>query len=130
MIKQAAELLIWSQNDAYTEERLGIRFMKNYVFGLLTGPDALFAREAPPSGFLLLGAQTEYPEHSHLPREIYLVLTPDIKWHLDEKNWFSVAPGDVIYHEQNQSHAMRTHSSPMLAFAAWLDSGSRNSISI
>ncbi len=61
LIRQAADLLVWSQNDAYSEAKLGVHFMKNYAFGLLTGPDAPFAREAPPSGFLLLGAKTEYP---------------------------------------------------------------------
>jgi hypothetical protein len=129
-MRQAADLLVWSQNDSYSEAKLGFHFMKNYVFGLLTGPDATFAREAPPSGFLLLGANTEYPVHSHVPREIYLVLTPDVEWRLDGKNWFSVTPGEVIYHAPSQSHAMRTQATPMLAFAAWLDGGSRSAVSI
>jgi hypothetical protein len=130
LIRQAADLLAWSQNDAYSEAKLGAHFMKNYSFGLLTGPDAPFAREAPPSGFLLLGANTEYPAHSHVPGEIYLVLTPGAEWRLDGKNWFSVTPGEVIYHAPSQSHAMHTQATPMLAFAAWLDSGSRSAISI
>ena len=50
--------------------------MQNYAAGLLTGPDAPLACDAPPSGFLLLGPDTDYPAHSHMPREIYLVLTP------------------------------------------------------
>ena len=57
LMGQTAELLVWSQNDSYSEAKLGGHFMKNYVFGLLTGPDAPFAREAPPSGFLVLGCK-------------------------------------------------------------------------
>ena len=130
LMRQAADLLVWSQNDSYSEAKLGVHFMKNYAFGLLTGPDAPFAREAPPSGFLLLGANTEYPAHSHVPGEMYLVLTPGAEWRLDGKNWFSVTPGEVIYHAPSQSHAMRTQATPMLAFAVWLDGGSRSAISI
>lgn len=130
LMRQAVGFLIWSQNTAYTEAKLGLHFMQNYTFGLLTGPDAPFAREAPPSGFLLLGPNTEYLAHSHVPREIYLVLTPGAEWRLGGKKWFSVSPGEVIYHAPNQLHAMRTQATPMLAFAAWLESGSRSNILI
>jgi hypothetical protein len=130
LIRQAADLLVWSQNDTYSVAKLKVHFMKNYAFGLLTGPDAPFAHEAPPSGFLLLGVNTDYPAHSHVPGEVYLVLTPGAEWCLDGKNWFSVTPGEVIYHAPSQSHAMRTQATPMLAFVAWLDSGSRSAISI
>ena len=130
LLRQAADSLVWSQNESYSETKFGPHFMENYVFGLLTGPDALFAREAPPSGFLLLGTNTEYPTHRHVPREVYLVLTPDVEWCLDDTNWFSVTPGEVIYHAPGQSHAIRTQATPMLAFAAWLDHGSRSAITI
>ena len=130
LLRQAADSLVWSQNESYSEAKLGEHFMKNYAFGLLTGPDALFAREAPPSGFLLLGQNTEYPAHRHVQREVYLVLTPGVEWCLDGTNWHAVSPGEVIYHSPSQSHAMRTKTVPMLAFAAWLDGGSRSAITI
>jgi hypothetical protein len=130
LLRKAAHSLVWSQNESYSEAKLGDHFMKNYATGLLTGPGAPFAREAPPSGFLLLGLNIEYPAHRHLPREVYLVLTPGTEWCLDGADWFSVAPGEVIYHSSNQSHAMRTQETPMLAFAAWLDSESRSAINI
>ncbi len=130
LVKQAIDAMVWSQNPSYSEGKLGSHFMKNYVFGQITGPGAAFAHDIPPSGFLLLGTYTEYPAHSHNPREIYMVLTPGGEWQLDGKDWFSVTPGDVIYHAPDQIHAMRTQASPMLAFGAWLDSGNRNDISI
>lgn len=130
LVRQVADLLVWSQNPSYSEAKLGAHFMRNYVFGLLTGPDAPLAQDAAPSGFLLLGPNTEYPAHSHVPREIYLVLTPDVEWQLDGKKWFSVTPGEAIYHAPKQTHAMRTNDTPMLAFAAWLDSASRSAIAV
>jgi hypothetical protein len=125
----ATDLLAWSQNPSYKRDILGAHFMMNYATGLLTGPDAPFAQKLPPSGFLLLGKYTEYPAHSHAPREIYLVLTPG-EWCLDQKEWFPVSPGEIIYHAPNQIHAMRTQSLPMLAFGVWLDDGKRDTISI
>jgi hypothetical protein len=130
LVRQAVDAMVWSQNPSYSEGKLGSHFMKNYVFGQITGPGAPFAHDTPPSGFLLLGTNTEYPAHSHEPREIYMVLTPGSEWQLDGKEWFSVTPGDVIYHAPYQIHAMRTQATPMLAFGAWLDSGNRNDISI
>ena len=130
LLRQTRNSLAWSQNESYLEARLGSRFIENYVTGILTGPEGNLARDAPCSGFVLLGPNTEYPEHSHSPREVYLVLTPGTEWCLDGADWFSVDPGQVIYHSVCQSHAMRTHAIPMLAFAAWLDHGNRSAITI
>jgi len=130
LLRKAANSLVWSQNESYSEAKLGDHFMKNYATGLLTGSGAPFACQAPPSGFLLLGPNIEYPAHSHLAKEVYLVLTPGAEWSLDGENWFSVAPGEVIYHSSSQRHAIRTQETPMLAFAAWLESGSRSAINI
>ena len=130
LLRESAEFLIWSQNPTYTEVKLGDHFMSNYVWGGLTGIDAPIAPEFAPSGVLLLGPNTEYPEHSHAPGEVYLNLSPGVEWRLNGKAWFHVKPGEVIYHAPNQTHAMRTHEMPMLAFAAWLEKGRRASISI
>lgn len=130
LLRQSTSRLIWSQNTSYSEEKLGRRFLDNYVTGILTGPEGNLAREAPCSGFVLLGPETEYPEHCHGPREVYLVVTPGGEWCLDGTDWFSVRPGQVIHHAPWQSHAMRTSREPMLAFAAWLDQGDRRAITI
>jgi hypothetical protein len=128
MLRDSKDLLTWSQNESYSASKLGQHFMDNYVTGQLTGPGAPIAQEAPPSGFILLGENTLYRAHFHLPDEVYLVLTPDIEWCLDNKAWFPVSPGDVIYHAPNQSHAIRTGDTPMIAFAAWLQKGLRKAI--
>jgi len=130
LLRQAKNFLVWSHNESYYATKLDGHFMENYVTGMLTGPEGNFARDAPCSGFVLLGPDTEYPEHSHAPREVYLVLTPGVEWRLDGTHWFSVDPGQVIYHSPWQGHAMRTQVTPMLAFAAWLDDGDRRAIRI
>ena len=69
-----------------------------------------------------------YPGHKHEAREVYLVLTPGTQWRLDEGEWFDVMPGDLIYHDSWQMHAMRTADRPLLAFAAWIETGDRRAI--
>lgn len=129
-LSESIDTLVWSQNETYLEAGLDSHFLDNYVTGMLTGMEANFACSVPCSGFVLLGPGAEYPEHSHAPREVYLVLTAGAHWRLDSGQWFAAKPGQVIYHSAWQRHAMRTHSEPMLAFAAWLDDGDRRAISI
>jgi tellurite resistance-related uncharacterized protein len=130
LLRQTVNMLTWSQNETYLEAALDNRFIENYVTGMLTGPESNFAPDVPCSGFVLLGPETEYPTHSHAAREVYLVLTPGTDWCLNGAHWFPVEPGQVIYHRSWQNHAMRTHATPMLAFAAWLDYGDRRAITI
>ena len=120
-VRAAKDRLVWSQNDSYTEAKVGRHFLDNYVTGMLTGPEGNLARQAPVSGFVLLGPDTAYAEHSHAPREVGLVLTPGAEWNVDGSGWSGVAAGQIIHHMSWQSHGMRTREVPMLAFAAWLD---------
>ena len=80
--------------------------------------------------FLLLGPHTEYRDHSHAPREVYLVLTAGPQWRVDGGDWFAVEPGQVVFHPSRQLHALRARSTPLLVFAAWLDRGERAAIAI
>ena len=130
LLRQSASSLVWNQNSSYSSTKLGSNFIENYVTGVLTGPEGNFAREAPVSGFLLLGPYTEYRDHSHAPREVYLVLTPGAEWRVDCTDWFTVEPGQVICHPSLQIHAIRTHSAPVLIFGAWIDKGDRGAIAI
>lgn len=129
-VRASADALVWSQNASYTEAKVGRYFLDNYATGMLTGPEGNLARQAPCSGFVLLGPDTIYAEHSHGPREVYLVLTPGAAWNVDGTGWSAVAAGQVIHHGPWQRHAMRTGATPLLAFAAWLDEGDRSAVTI
>lgn len=130
ILRHTHALLAWSQNPSYSEASLGHRFMNNYAFGALTQEDADTNAEFPTSGFMLIGPGTEYRAHCHAPREVYLLLTPGARWQLDRADWFPVDAGCAVFHDAWQYHAMRTGDSPMLAFAAWLDSGDRRQIRV
>ena len=117
--------LRWSQNPSYNESNCSQSFLDGYAYAAISGPQGPIQCSAPRGGIMLMGPDVMYHDHKHAPREIYLVLTPGTQWRLDGTDWFDVEPGDLIYHESWQMHAMRTHAHPMLAFAGWLDPGLR-----
>lgn len=121
--------LRWSQNPTYDETNCTPEFLHGYAYAALTGPDAPIRCAVPRGGIFIMAPGLTYPGHSHEPREVYLILTPGASWRLDDGDWFGVNPGDMIFHESWQIHAMRSGSEPLLAFAGWLESGSRHSIS-
>ena len=121
--------LRWSQNPNYDDDNSSRRFLDGYAYAGISGPDAPMLCTVPRGGLLLLGPGVVYPGHHHEPREVYLMLTPGSQWCLDEGDWFDVAPGDLVFHDSWQMHAMRTRDKPLLAFAGWLDAGDRRGIS-
>jgi len=120
--------LPWSQNASYTEENCEPAFLAGYAYAGISGPEGPIVCAAPRGGLFLLGPSVTYPAHNHAPKEVYLVLTPGAQWQLDEGDWFKVSPGDLIFHDTLQMHAMKTGSQPMLAFAGWIEPGDRRSI--
>ena len=118
----------WSQNEGYTEENSSRTFLDGYAYAALSGPEGPILCEAPMAGYMLLGPDVHYPDHNHAPGEVYLVLTPGAQWSLDSGPWFDVPAGTMIVHNPWQKHAIRTGETPFLAFAAWLEAGSRNGI--
>jgi len=125
---QLMHRLRWSQNPNYNENNSLRSFLNGYAYAGFSGPDAPILCAAPRGGLVLLGPDVVYPSHHHQPREVYLVLTPGSQWCLDEDVWFDVGPGDLIFHDSWQMHAMRTRAQPLLAFAGWMDVGDRRGI--
>lgn len=120
--------LRWSQNPNYNAGNSSRAFLDGYAYAGFSGPDAPILCAAPRGGLVLLGPDVVYPSHHHQPREVYLVLTPGSQWCLDEGEWFDVSPGDLLFHDSWQMHAMRTREQPLLAFAGWIEAGDRRAI--
>lgn len=122
------DMLSWSQNPAYTPETCDESLLNGYAYAALSGPEGPVYCAAPRGGFMLMAPNVLYPDHSHGPREIYLVLTPGTQWRLDGGDWFDVEPGALIYHDAWQTHSMRTTRHPLLCFAGWIEPGDRLAI--
>ena len=70
----------------------------------------------PPSLMAIFrsGNRPGYPDHSHSPEEIYLVLTGGAFRQADGA-WFEPGVGGTFYNEPGIAHAMASGGKPLLA---------------
>ena len=107
----------WRQT--YTSADFGERFLQNYGWCEWIGERGAFESDAIACGVLLLGADTEYPAHSHQAEEFYLPLAGHAWWRSAQSDWRLRPPGQWIHHPAWTSHAMRTKAEPLLAAYVW-----------
>ena len=67
----AGELDRW---QTYTSADFGERFLENYGYNEWIGQPGAFMSDEVACGVLLLGPETEYPDHAHEAEEFYLPL--------------------------------------------------------
>lgn len=116
-LRDEAAKLHWGQT--YTSADFGQEFIDNYGWLEAFGTRGHFANDAVAGGFLILGPGIEYPDHHHVAEELYFPLTGATEWRMGGGAWRRRAPGEVIHHASNVSHAMRTGNEPLLAFYLW-----------
>jgi quercetin dioxygenase-like cupin family protein len=75
----------------------------------------LETRDDVAIGASLLAPNVRYPDHSHAPEEVYLLLTPGRFQHGD-LDWMALASGETLHNEPRIKHAMASDSGPLLAF--------------
>jgi hypothetical protein len=114
---RSAPSLAWRQS--YTNGELGAAFMQNYGWTEILGPRSCDSGGQTACGLLLLGADTFYPQHRHEAEEIYVPLRGTAEWQQGDAVWRSHAPGTLINHQSEESHAMRTAAEPLLALYLW-----------
>jgi hypothetical protein len=109
--------LDWRQT--YRPADFGERFLENYGYCEWIGQRGAFMSEGVACGVLLLGPDTEYPNHSHQAEELYLPLAGRAFWRSAESDWRVRPPGEWIHHPSWTAHAMRTSHEPLLAAYVW-----------
>jgi hypothetical protein len=80
----------------------------------IVGPRGLEERRDLSIGASLLAPRVRYPDHSHGPEEVYLVLSPGRFRHGDS-GWFEPGIGGTLHNEPNINHAMASDDAPLLA---------------
>ena len=80
------------------------------------GHAVLYASDTLVIGCNLTAAGTAYPAHAHLAQEVYLPITDSgaLFWHQRAGEAFRVTPGDLVFHESEEAHALRTSDRPAL----------------
>jgi Dimethlysulfonioproprionate lyase len=112
-----ANELDWRQT--YSSADFGERFLENYGFSEWIGQRGAFMSDAIACGVLLLGPDTEYPDHSHEAEELYLPLAGHAFWRSAQSDWRLRPPGEWIHDPSWTAHAMRTSEEPLLAAYVW-----------
>jgi hypothetical protein len=76
---------------------------------------ALEIRDDVAIGASLLAPKVRYPDHSHAPEEVYLLLTPGRFQH-GGSDWVALASGQTFHNKPRIKHAMASVDWPLLAF--------------
>ena len=87
---------------------------EGHANAMIVGQGGLEERSDIAIGASLLAPHVRYPDHTHAPEEIYLVLTPGRFQHGDS-DWFEPGPGGTLHNEPNIKHAMASDEEPLLA---------------
>jgi hypothetical protein len=86
----------------------------------VVGPGGLEDRNDLAIGASLLAPHVRYPDHSHGPEEVYLVLSPGRFQH-GASGWFEPGIGGTLHNEPNIKHAMASDDAPLLAlWCLWI----------
>ena len=112
-----AEAFHWRVNENYR----GIfddHFFDHECFTEVIGPSGLLIADDFRAGFLILGENVHYPDHSHAATELYHPACGEAAWRQGDRIKRDRTPGTPIYHTEWESHAMWT-TVPMLALWSW-----------
>ena len=89
-------------------------FADGHANAMIVGPGGLEHRRDVWVGISLLAPEVRYPDHTHSPEEIYLVLMGSAFRQADGA-WFEPGIGGTFYNEPGIVHAMASGSKPLLA---------------
>jgi hypothetical protein len=89
------------------------------AFAPIAGPDDLRRSEKLLIGLTLIASHTLYPAHLHPAIELYLPVGGVGLWSQGGAPFQPRAPGEIILHRENVSHATEARAEPVLAIYTW-----------
>lgn len=107
--------LSWSRRPRSETE--SSEFRHGHANALVIGPDGLERRQDVSVGVSLMAPGVQYPEHSHSPEELYVVLSAG-EWRREGGAWFEPGRGGIVHNPPGIVHSMRAGNEPLLA--VWL----------
>jgi len=105
-------LMPWSQRRYDGPD--AARFAAGHANALIIGSGGMEDREDIRVGVSLMAPHVRYPDHSHPPDELYLVLSEG-EWRRAEGDWFRPGVGGTVRNPPGIVHAMRSGPAPLLA---------------
>lgn len=111
-LRSIEPMLRWRRRpNAHTH---GPDFADGHANATIIGPAGLVRRADVQVGVSLIAPDIQYPDHHHLPQEVYLVLSPG-EWRQSDGPWQEPGMGGIIYNPPDIVHAMRSKNDPLLA---------------
>jgi len=112
-LKALAPHLSWfTRND--TTDTGSANFPDGHGNAIIVGPDGLAVSSDLWIGVSLLAPAVRYPDHTHPPEELYLVLS-DGDFRNAETAWTKPGIGGLFHNPPGIVHAMRSGDTPLLA---------------
>lgn len=90
---------------------------EGHANAMIVGPGGIERRGDMQIGVSLMAPHIRYPDHTHPPEEVYLVLSPGRFQH-GASDWFEPGIGGTLYNAPGIRHAMASDAAPL--FAVWL----------
>lgn len=90
-------------------------WLAHHANAVIIGRGGLEGREDVAVGASLMAPHVRYPDHTHPPEELYMVLTPGRFQH-GEDPWCEPGPGGTFHNPPGIKHAMASGDTPLLAF--------------
>ena len=120
-LRRAAPELDWRQT--YTEQEVGARFLSDYGYVELFGPNGHF-RSSKLRGYLgYWGPDLTYDWHDHEAEELYFTLAGQAVFSAKDASNATMRPGLARLHLSHQPHLMITLDQPYLAYVLWRGAG-------
>jgi quercetin dioxygenase-like cupin family protein len=87
-------------------EAYGECFLSGHANATIVGPEGLDVRRDVWIGVSVMAPHTRYRDHSHPPKEVYVVLSPG-EWRQGSGPWWEPGSNVLVYNPPNVVHAMR-----------------------
>jgi len=103
----------------------GRSFAENYTACIFAAPNFGFWSNAHyrvdnlSMGFTVHRPNTLYPDHHHEALEFYVTLYGKASWRRGDGPYIEKGIDTIVYHDQNENHAIRTDDSYLINFYAW-----------
>ncbi len=114
LIKSISEKLVWREASRGVPDF----FKGGYAFAEIIGEKGLIVSENIRIGLFLQKPQVNYPLHAHEAEELYIILSGNARWKIDDK-MFNVIPDTIIKHRSCQDHATFTEEETLFALWIW-----------
>lgn len=112
-LEKIAPLLAWKVRPSGGPQASN-NWPEGHANAVIVGKNGLEERSDIAIGASLLAPNVRYPDHTHPPEELYMMMTPGRFQHGDSE-WAEPGPGGTFHNAPGIKHAMASGDSPLLA---------------